>query len=439
MVHRRTTLAALAAVAVGVGSLTACSSGSGTEPEGSGEQEQTAAGGPVDLRMLVWTADESQLALFDEIGDAYVEANPDTVGNVTFEVVPFADYTTNLTTQLAGGDTPDLAWIFESSAPEFVQSGALLDISGTLAETEGYEYDDLLDSALSLWRDGEKLYAYPFSNSPFAMFVNTDRIAEAGQPNPADLVASDEWTFDAAREISAATAEQLGGAGLVVRDFDYQIWENLATVWGGWEAMPWSDDGQTCTFTAPEMVEAMTWIHGAIFEDGAIPGPGTSADFFAGDVTMTITQISRASAIDDSFGWDLVPLPAGPAGRQNVIGQAGIGVFKNGQNPEVAADFLAFFTNPENAEKLAAYFPPPRESLLTAEVLSQANPLLSEEQLQSVVVDGITGAVTKPAHRNFAQIRSAVRAELDAMWQEGADIESTLADVCSAIEPLLQG
>ena len=42
-----------------------------------------------------------------------------------------------------------------------------------------------------------------------------------------------------------------------------------------------------------------------------MPGPGVSADFFAGDAAMTITQISRASLLPrtSQFGWDLVPLP----------------------------------------------------------------------------------------------------------------------------------
>jgi multiple sugar transport system substrate-binding protein len=388
--------------------------------------------------MTVWTADESQLALFDEIAQGYIAENPDTVASVDFEVIPFADYTTTLTTQLAGGSPPDLAWILESNAPEFVKSGALTDVRPTLEATEGYEVDDLVASALTLWEDGDGLYAYPFSSSPFAMFINTDRIAAAGTDNPADLVAQGEWTYDAAREISAASVAQLGGSGLVVRDFEYTVWENLATVWGGWGASPWSQDGTMCTFTEPEMVDAMTWIHDAIFTDSAIPGPGTSADFFAGETTMTVTQISRASALDGSFEWDLLPLPEGPEGRQNVIGQAGIGVFAQGDNPQVAADFLAYFTNPANAERLATYFPPPRESLLTAEVLGQANPLLSEEQLQAVVVEGIQGAITKPSHQNFAQLRDTVRAELDALWQADADVESVLANVCTAIEPLLQ-
>lgn len=433
MVHRRTLVPALAVIALAVGSLAAC--GAGDDPDDGGPV--AAPDAPVDLRMTVWTADESQLALFDEIAAEYVAANPETVADVTFEVLPFEDYTTTLTTQLAGGNPPDLAWIFESSAPEFVESGALTDIRPTLEGAEGYAVDDLLDTALDLWSDGEGLYAYPFSNSPFVMFVNTDRITEAGLDDPADLLAAGEWTYDAARDISAASVAELGGAGLVVRDFDYAGWGNLATIWGGFDAAPWSADGTRCTFTDPAMVEAMTWFHDAAFAQEAMPGPGTSSDFFAGDVTMTITQISRAASLDGSFEWDVLPLPAGPAGQQNVIGQAGIGVLKNGAHPEIAADFLAYFTSPESAAKLAAYFPPPRESLLTTDVLGDANPLLSPEQLERAVVDGIIGAQVKPAHRNFAQLDAAVRAELDSLWTASADVEGVLDDVCSAIEPLL--
>lgn len=428
--RRRLSLTAGAGIAAVALVLAGCSGSTG-ETETPDE--------PVELRMTVWTADETQLALFQEIADEYVEENPELVSQVTFEPIPFEDYTTTLTTQLAGGNAPDLGWILESYAPEFVSSGALADLTDTLKDHEGYEYDDLLDSSLALWEQDDQLFAYPFSNSPFAMFVNTDQLAAADQPNPDDLVASGEWTFDAARDMSAAAAETSGKSGLVVRDFDYKVWENLASVWAGWGASPWSDDGASCTLTDPEMLDAMTWIHDAVFVDGAMPGPGATADFFAGDAAMTITQISRASALDDTFDWDIVPLPDGPEGRQNVIGQGGIGVFANAEHPTIAADFLAYFTNPENAEKLAAYFPPPRESLLTAETLAAGNPRLSEEQLQSVVVDGIQDAVTKPTHPNFAKLQDAVRAELDALWTADADVESVLSDTCETIAPLLEG
>lgn len=403
----------------------------------SGSETPTASAEPADLVMTVFTTNEDHLALFDSIAEEYLAANPDTVSSIEFEVIQPADYTTALTTRIAGGTAPDLAWVLEGSSREFVEGGVLADVSAALESTEGYEYDDLLESSLSLWRGSEdELFAYPFSNSPFVMFLNTDLITQAGQPNPVDLVESGDWTWDAAFEISGAVATATDAAGWVPLGFDYTNWQFLTAYWASLGASPWSADGTECGFQDPEMIEALTTLHEQIFEIGSIPGPGTTADFFAGDAAMTTSQISRAGLLDDSFGWDVVPLPAGDDGTQNVIGQAGIGVMADGPNVEAATDFLAYFTNPENARQLAAYFPPPRESLITAEVLAAANPKLTFEQVQ-VVVDGIPDAVTLPSHPRFAQLRDTVRAELDALWVPDADVETVAADVCSAIEPLL--
>jgi multiple sugar transport system substrate-binding protein len=112
-------------------------------------------------------------------------------------------------------------------------------------------------------------------------------------------------------------------------------------------------------------------------------------------------------------------------------------VLKKGDHPEAAADFLAFFTNAANSAKLAAFFPPPRQALLTAETLAKTNPKLSPEQLQSVVVDGISRGVVKPAHSGQAEINQAVRSALDPLWQPQADVKNVLTGVCTAINPLL--
>ena len=48
----------------------------------------------------------------------------------------------------------------------------------------------------------------------------------------------------------------------------------------------------------------MSTTYGSLENTGAMPGPGDEVDFFAGQATMTITQISRASSLDDSFDWD---------------------------------------------------------------------------------------------------------------------------------------
>lgn len=119
------------------------------------------------------------------------------------------------------------------------------------------------------------------------------------------------------------------------------------------------------------MADAVSFIHDAIFSKKAMPGPGETVDFFAGNAAMTITQISRASLLpkDKPFGWDLVPLPKGPAGEYALIGQAGIGVMQSGKNAQTAAEFVAYMTNPDNSAKLSQFFPSARKSLLNAEVL----------------------------------------------------------------------
>jgi multiple sugar transport system substrate-binding protein len=78
--------------------LTACG---GDDPAGSG--------GPVTLRMTTWSANEAHLKLFNEIADQYRKAHPE-VTAITFDAIPFESYTTTLTTQVAGGNPPDLAW-----------------------------------------------------------------------------------------------------------------------------------------------------------------------------------------------------------------------------------------------------------------------------------------------------------------------------------------
>lgn len=393
--------------------------------------------GPVTLRMTIWSAAEEHLALFDEIAEDYLADHPE-VEAIEFDPLPFDGYTSTLTTQIAGDNAPDMAWILENAAPDFVSTGALVPIGDTLEDTEGYEYDDLVPAATELWRHEDRLYAYPFSTSPFAVFANTDLLAEAGQPTPAELIADGQWTWDRVVEAGAAVRAETGSHGMVIRDFDYTGWDNLSTLWTGWGAEAWTDGGAGCGFDDPAMVEAMTFMHDAVFDAEAMPGPGTSADFFSGEAAMTVTQISRAGLLADAgFAWDLVPLPDGPDGQYSVIGQAGLGVLTVAPHPEEAADFLAFMTNPENSAKLAQYFPPPRASQLTAEDLAAANPLLTPEQLQATVIDRIDQGVTKPSHIGQAQIDQTVRAALDPLWTENADVAGALADVCAAVDPLL--
>lgn len=426
----RLTTVALALAALSATTLSACSSGKAADAANSNTK--------VSLRMTVWSNDPTQNALFNSIAADYRKTHPE-VTSITFDYIPVDNYTTALTTQVAGSNPPDLAWVLEGDAPDFVQSGALTDLTPTLSSTAGYEFSDLAPSATKLWQQDGKLYAYPFSTSPLGMFFNKDLVAKAGvTQTPDQLLASGTWTWQNAEKMAAQVAAKTDKQGLVIRDWDYKGWSKLSSVWRGWGADAWSADGKTCGFDSPQMVQAMTFLHDAIFKDKALPGPGETADFFAGESALTVTQISRASLLKDHpFNWGIVPLPAGPAGAKQVIGQAGIGVLSKGAHAKAAAQFLAFFTNPANSTKLAQFFPPARQSELTAATLSKVSPLFTPEQLQSVVIDGIKNGAVLPSHVDNAKLSTLVKTALDPMWKPDANVASVLSGVCQAINPTL--
>lgn len=412
------------AVIATLGVVAGCSSAGDPTPV-----RTTAAPGSVDLRMTVWTSNEAQLALFNGIADAYKKDHAE-IGTITFESLPFADYNTTLTTQIAGGNAPDLAWMGDLSR-DLITAGALVPLTETLKSTEGWDYDDLLQSVVGQFSDGDQLYAYPFSNSPFALYVNEDVLAQAGQT----LTSNPTW--DEVSEIGSAVHAATGKAGFVIRDFDYSGWNVLATVWTGWGAEAWNAEGTQCGFDSEKMADAFAFLHDAAFEKTSMPGPGAKADFFAGDSAFTIAQVSRAALLDGSFSYSVHPLPAGPVGEYSVFGQAGVGVLQSSPHVQEATDFLAYLTNPENAEQLAQFFPPPRQSLLTGEKLAANNPKLTAPQLQQVVVDQLPSAVPLPNHTRPAEIAQKVKTALDAMWTPDADVPAVLSSVCDAIDPLL--
>ena len=100
--------------------------------------------------MTVWTSNEDQLALFDSIAEEYQADHPE-IKSITFESLPFADYNTTLTTQIAGGNSPDLAWMGDLSK-DLIASDALVPLTDTLSATEGWDYDDLLGSVIAEFR-----------------------------------------------------------------------------------------------------------------------------------------------------------------------------------------------------------------------------------------------------------------------------------------------
>nr|WP_306269068.1 sugar ABC transporter substrate-binding protein [Pararhizobium sp. IMCC3301] len=387
-----------------------------------------------ELRFTVWTGNDAHLNMLNSIGTSFQETHPGVT--VKFETIPAGDYIQKLTFQLAGGTPPDLGWMFENSMPAFVEAGVLEELTDVLKNADGYDLADFSAPAMELWKQGEAIYGVPFSTSPFMMFYNKDMFDAAGLEDPLTLANKGEWDMDKFREVSAALTQANDGKwGFEFKDgqgYDSRIMHAIMPpirVYGG-NAF----DAGECGFDNPEAVAAVTQLHEMVFKDRSIVPPGEQGDFFSGSSAMTINQISRASKMPDAgFNWGIAPLPTGPAGASPVIGQAGLVVFSQSKNAQLAKEFIVHMTNAENVAVMAQFFPPARVSVLDSEAFINANALIPSEQMANVKAAISEGRVL-PSHVRTPQIEAAMKPRFDALWKEDANVEDALKAVCAAIQ-----
>ncbi len=396
-----------------------------------------ASAEPVNLRVTVWSGNEKHLQTMNDIAGAYKAKNPNV--SVKFDVIPFADYLSKLTVQMSGNNPPDLGWVVENSAPALIDAGVLVDLKPTLDKTQGYNFAEYSQPAMGLWQRGSTVYGIPFSTSPFFIVYNKDLFAKAGIDTPDKLLAQGKWNWEALAQASKAI--QATGGGVYgfqpIDSFPYNA-NIIAPVIRAYGGDLWDATGAKCTLNSDGSIKAMQLIHDMLFKDKSAMPIGDKSDFYAGQVGMTTAQLSRLAKLDKApFKWDVIPMPSGPAGDSQIVGQAALGVFRSGKNQAAALDFAAFMTNAENTAKMSIYFPPARKSVFESTAFLTSNPMVTPDQMKAAVSVGIEKGKIVPVHVNFAKIELALKPVLDKTWLPGADIKAQMEEACKAITPLL--
>jgi multiple sugar transport system substrate-binding protein len=397
---------------------------------------------PVELDFMNWFYQDGMKATYDEFTAEFL-ANEPRVSAVNVETQPFVRYHDVMNVKLAGDNAPDVAWIHASLQDAYVDSGRLYDLRPTLESLEGFDLEDFTPSSLEPWSRGDALYALPFTNATNVVFYNKALFEEAGLPTPLELEERGEWTWEALKDL----AKQLVDSGAARYGFHFgnniytNGWRNLVEIWGPYGGGPWSEDGLTCTFNSPETVAATQLVHDMIFEDGSHPPPGVDVTFATGDVGMTLTRPNFSPQwADGNIDWEVVRQPDGPMGYVPSLAQNGIAVFADSEAPDLAAAWLANTLTRDNAIKFQVNTPSNRASTHTPEILSQAVPDFTPEQMERTVIKALQNEqnVFEYSHRNFGPLFTNSHQIFDGqMWQPDADVQAVSDQICEAITPLL--
>jgi multiple sugar transport system substrate-binding protein len=218
MTRHRTEAVSILAASVAAILLAGC--GGADTPSGpgtSGGGSSPGASEPVTLR-FVWWGNDTRNELTEKAIDLYESKH----SNITIETETsdFAGYWQKLSTQVAGGDAPDIIQMDEKYLAEYADKGALADL-----EVMGLDTADWANGTVDAGRFDGKLYAATFAvNSP-VLLANQSLFEKAGVALPDDKT----WTWESAAALavdlqSKANGDFYGMENLIGVDGATKIW-----------------------------------------------------------------------------------------------------------------------------------------------------------------------------------------------------------------------
>jgi alpha-1,4-digalacturonate transport system substrate-binding protein len=224
---------------------------------------------------------------------------------------------------------------------------------------------------------GDGIYGFHAGMTVTGPFVNMTLFEEAGVDVPAEGATWDDWA-DATREVMDATGSY---AGMVMDRSGHRVAGPAMSYGAAYfdgEGNPVIDEGfknfmqKMIDWHEEGLMPADVWpaASGAKYQNG-------NEMFASGDVPFHMAgswaTASVAENVGDSFEWAVVPVPCGPAGCGIMPGGNGVVAFKDTEHPEMAAKFVDFLSQDENAEFIyGSNFAIPAHAKLQAEGVDYA-------------------------------------------------------------------
>ncbi|MFC7533948.1 ABC transporter substrate-binding protein [Actinoplanes sp. GCM10030250] len=356
MTRRTRAGAALLSLAV-IAGLSGCSS--------SGDSD--GAGDSVTLDYWLW--DDNQKASYQACADAFTTANPTIKIQITQSA--WDQYWSNLTTQLASGDAPDV-WTNQGSYyPQFVTSGQILDIQ-PFVTADNVDLTQYQAGLADLFTKDGKRYGLPKDWDTMALVYNADQLTKQGI-KPADLAnltwnPTDGGTFE--QLIAKATVDANGRNGLdpafdksKIKVYGYlSEWADGSQGQNGWGILassngftyldknPW---GTQYKYDDPALAQTIEWFKSLVAKGYSPPLDKNST--LSRDTLMTAGKgaitVAGSWTINTYLGdsakakFAFAPLPTGPQGRKTPINGLSDAIWAGTEHKDEAWKWVKFLAS----------------------------------------------------------------------------------------------
>lgn len=333
--------------------ITGCAGKSGSDSSGNpsqdSQQEGEAAGGSSAGGVTLNVACNRDCeGLFKEIEARFNEQYPD----ISIELYPFEDYTalnTNVLAAHQSGDDYDLVTVNHVDTLSFIKGGILYDMTDYIEENK-IDVDSIIMGNLEdMGKFGGRQYTIPSNTDTRIIMVNKDLFAKYNLevPTTLDEMLSAGKTISEAGQGDYVFTDEMCTHGDYFSTYEAGI---FLQSFGG-QLYTVGDDGKAvATIDTPEMKAYLTFIHDLLPympEDCTTNNDARSA-FCEGNIGMyTFGPWEYLSMDIDSldFEWELMKVPAGPAGSVSTSGGFQMGIGAGSTHIDEAMKFLDFMIN----------------------------------------------------------------------------------------------
>ena len=339
-------------------SLLLCTSMLATLAAGCGskakEADKPKEGEPTTLAMWLPPLDEDTEGNFKKLLAGWEKENNCTV---EMEIIPWGSYEERWSTGVAGGETPDIGYMYVEMYPTYISSGLVTDLSD-MVEEEDYKEYLFLDRGEMMGG----LYGVPIvTGVPFVLYYNQDILDSIGEKAP------ETWE-DFARICEKATKDTDGDGK--IDQYGYAVglnsgsMSNLYVLNSYMYSLLWqaggdiyTDDLKEVAFNGKAGVEALEFFKSLqpYMPENAMSLSGQDAFstvFAEGKAAFGVTRSSAsnettfAKDYPNLKNWDYVT-----SLKHKEYGTFGaadcLSVMSTSKQPELALDLIKYITGPE--------------------------------------------------------------------------------------------
>ncbi|MEH7492833.1 ABC transporter substrate-binding protein [Neobacillus niacini] len=385
-----------------------CSSGdSSKEASGDGKDEK------VEIR-FTWWGDTKRHELYNSIVDRFEEKYPNI--KVKREFGGWPEYWEKLTTQIAGGNAPDVVSMHQFYVADYARRNALLELSDYVKENT-INQGDFPESVVNSGKVDDKLYMIAQGVTMSGLVYNKKLFDDLGVEYP-----KQGWTYD---DFTAKVKELKAKGIWGVQDFSGgQLQPNFRYFARSNGEDLFTEDGKL-GFEKETLVKWWT-MWDELRKAEAIPDAATGTEYESAPLEQNLfvtgkTAIHQIPAnqlylYQQQFKdgeLEMVSMPTLDGGKQGeYIEGAYLSITEKSKHPKEAAQFINFFVNEEKALEL---FKVEQGSPGSTKMADFVKPLL--EPAQTKAVEFIQSAVN---NASTAPYSPAGVTELEAAFKDSA-------------------